>query len=1091
MSAKLNIPISSDPYGDEYRKLNRFTPDKKAREKNAAIEVVQREFPEIFTPTENKVVPDTLVDALFKAACGDLPGQEKRVRHNTLVKLLQDKVRNHNWILNIPGYALMEQGVKAIAHPESFARLRPYRALDEVFMESLMVPTPAPNQLDEKLRQYEAGQLLFSMISRGGLHHSHWLQAAVDRLPQGVEGHEQSIWIDLHSGVTLRRWFPDPISALLIRRWCRRWEQQWPDASLEQLLKVFLASVTDSAMAVPVSLDFLLNTAATASSIDQFGFIYNYQTTRNANVSLPETAWWRLITKRIPHRADGGPREPIRLSSCTPSVDALELVGECAEDGLARLQHVQKALRPTENGKTRSRKMMTKALSEVAENERLAPIVRVLSLWCRALITRRQKNGENKLKVSSVRTYLSRIGPPLAVMLAGTKDLNELEEDDWEYLYEELISTTKSRTHQLNRAISLRQFHQFLVDRFALPDANIERVSGEDRRVDAELLTPAEYIRALHLLRLHTTCPRLMRIQRLVLILGFRCGLRRGEVQKIQLRDLPGVCEPELDDPQLLIRPSAFGSIKTNAGIRKLPLTVLLTPNELRELRYWTQQRLLEQTSPRPMELLFCERHQSHRVLSSSELFAPIQEAMRSVSGAVLRFHHLRHSFATFTGLRLLESAPGALMREEWAMDDEGEIVMPHWGEDFSALAELASAGTATGKRLWLLGQWCGHVTPGETLQTYSHLIDWVSYQGRLAVEETQLSLPQQAYLLGISLQSVSRFRSRKAMKGPTNASDLLYAANAQWPDGCRKSRTCKLKIYRTPVVPSHVLDEIVKPRISAMQLYNIFQKIGALQARGKSETEAIEKAAAYYGQNLEAVTKWHRRAMKMMNDPSDKKAFIDHTIESGRDVVANRIHRRWSAHHQDQTPNPFFENSPKLGTTRPELNQCPAPPTPHIAQEYCEIIFDRFVSWSESEPKAFSAAMNAVQNAMQRSHQQISFRSDVNKKRYRQLLREAQLCRLIRVRVKAPPNRNFTMTDLKQHWSEEFGVSQARVRLLNERARSDRREWGVSQIEIIPDVRLGDACRQMTMSTVRFAMFAAAVVFEGELEIDCKRRLL
>ena len=76
MSAKLNIPISSDPFGDEYRKLNRFTPDKKAREKNAAIEVVQREFPEIFTPTENKVVPDTLVDALFKAACGDLPGQE-------------------------------------------------------------------------------------------------------------------------------------------------------------------------------------------------------------------------------------------------------------------------------------------------------------------------------------------------------------------------------------------------------------------------------------------------------------------------------------------------------------------------------------------------------------------------------------------------------------------------------------------------------------------------------------------------------------------------------------------------------------------------------------------------------------------------------------------------------------------------------------------------------------------------------------------------------------------------------------------------------------------------------------------------------
>lgn len=1081
------IPTNSDPHGDQYRKNNRFTPEKKALEKQAALEIIQREFPDIYSPSENKVVSNEQVNALFEQVCDGEPGQEKRIRHNTLVKFLIDRARDYSWTVNVPAYALLEQGEKAIAHPESFAKLPRYRALVSIFNQSLEQSSTTKEHDRTKLWRYEAGQLIFSMISQGGLHHHQWLQAATDSVQSGINGYERLNWVNLQVGAQLRRWFPDPISGLLIQRWFRRWGLRWPIAKSEQLLKEFFEAETGQQRTAPESLKFILSAAAMDPDINPSGFIRHYQTTQNASVSLPEAAWWRLQTKAVPQREKFAFQAPRLLSQITPVVDASELLGGCSEDGLVTLRSVQKALSSTQGHKKRSRKMIAESLAEVAANEKQAPIVRVLSLWCQQMITSRREGGGNTLRVSSVRTYLSRIGPPLVVALAGVRNLNELGEDDWEYVYEDLINRSKSPSHQLNRAIQARDFHQFLVDHFALPEAYIERADGGERVVDADILTPAEFVRAKLLLQTHSKDPRMARIRSLVLMLGFRCGLRRGEVQKIQLRDLPGVSEPALDKPELKIRPSTFGSVKTNASIRKLPLSVLLTAEELRDLRYWTQQRRMEQTVPRPMELLFCERHQSSRVLSSLELFKPIQEAMQIASGAKLRFHHLRHAFATFTGLRLLEPTTGALMLKEWAEDDEGNVVMPHWGEDYPAISELASANSATGKRLWLLGQWCGHATPSETLKSYSHLVDWVGFHERLAGNNRPLSSSQQAYLLDVSMKSLSVFRARHGLKGLTRAYQLLCVATNRWPASFRRTKPAGLKCYQSPMAPDQSLEEAVKPQISAMQVYNIFQKMGALQARGKSETDAISEAAAYYSQAQEQVEQWHRRAIRMMNDPTDKKALINQTVESERGPAPGSIYRRWSARYQSELPRPFTEKMRNQSATRPELIQSPAPPTPHIAQEYCEKIFEKLVYWSDSEPQAFSVAMNAIQNAMQRSHQQISFRSDENKKRYRQLLKQAELCHLVKVHVKPPPNSVYKKGALKQYWTTELEVSHARVRLLSEHAKGERNALGVAQIEISPDVSLGDAARLMTMSTIRFSIFMVAVVFEGELAIDQK----
>lgn len=1070
-----HIPTDRALHGDEYRSQHRFNADAKALEKSLTLEIIRGDFPEIFAPIKNKTIGDSEINSLMDRVCEGLPGQEKRVRHNTIVAFLREGVRKYKWDVNIPAYATMAQAEKAIATPEAFSRLPDYRALERRFKQSLFEGAYTEGLNERELRHYEAGQLVFSMISAGGLHHPAWIDAATKKLSAGIFSIEGVYWFELMSDHQLRRWFPGPLTVLLIRRWYRRWGRWWPRESATALLQRFVQQVSGEIDTPLKRIGAFVSVAAMASSLESCGYIHHYQTNRNSSVSVPDTAWWRLNTKKIPSRAETSGVQPL-LNIMSPTVDASELRSDISVDGLVALRKVRRALQSKWNGVRRTRKQTAAALADIAADSRSAPIVRVLSLWCRSLVTREKARGADTLALNSIRTYLSRIGARLTIALATVGDLRELEAGDWEDIYEDIIKSAKSNAHRLNRATTARKFHDFLTDHFGLPEAFIER-RGTERNVDAEILTPAEFARALQLLSQQSSEPRLARIRRLVLILGFRCGLRRGEIHKLQLRDLPGLCRPELSRPELLVRPSKYGSVKSNAGIRRLPLSVLLTLSELRELRDWVKLRLSEQITNRSHELVFCDRNFSNTMLPPWLLFSPIQEAMGIASGSSLRFHHLRHSFATFTALRLLESKPGELFCEEWARDDQGNVVMPLWGGDFSALAELASADSVTGKRLWMLGQWVGHATPGETLRSYVHLTDWAAFKRSLSVEQETLTMEQQAYLLGIDSASVSVFRARHRLKGRTDANDLVCVSSSGWPAGFRTLRLSELKGYVLPTVPEMNLDELCAPRLTAMGIYHLFHKMAVLKAKGIGDEEGVLASAAHYGVAVEQAKRWHRRAMKMMNDSTDKKAV-------------KGVSRRWSAHHQGELPTPFFERDQKKNpsATLPELAQCPAPPLPHAGQELANELFEKLLCWSQSEPEEFASALNAVENAMQRSHQQISFRSDADKKRYRRLLQQAGLCHLVTVIVKPAPDSKYNKGQIKRYWSEALDVRDSRVKLSMECAIGQRNPWGVAQLEVLPEAKLGVAARQMTMTTVRFALFAAAVAFDGDLAIDTNR---
>jgi integrase len=143
-----------------------------------------------------------------------------------------------------------------------------------------------------------------------------------------------------------------------------------------------------------------------------------------------------------------------------------------------------------------------------------------------------------------------------------------------------------------------------------------------------------------------------------LVILGFRCGLRREEARKIKIDDvlLSGI-------PELLIRCSEDRRLKSDNALRRALLAILVEPEELKLIEQWWESRT--RNGCQQGEFLFGGETEDLKVVPAT-IFDTINEIMRRVTGDPnITFHHLRHSFPTWGFLRLMYSVvrppPGLL----------------------------------------------------------------------------------------------------------------------------------------------------------------------------------------------------------------------------------------------------------------------------------------------------------------------------------------------------------------------------------------------------------------------------------------------
>ncbi len=333
-----------------------------------------------------------------------------------------------------------------------------------------------------------------------------------------------------------------------------------------------------------------------------------------------------------------------------------------------------------------------------------------------------------KMAVSTCKAYVFSVGTRLGGLIGHS--ISEFGAAEWTSLYEEALADSETPGVRRKLVRVLREFQRYLEIKHEAEPINSAEVFGVGAGlvpVDANIVTDQEFVairdrfakgsgKALSSLTIAQNDDQLSESAWLILTLAYRCGLRRMEVLKIELVDVLLHLFPEL-----LVRPNEYRRLKTKSSTRKMPLFALLNVEEIDRLKLWVQKRLEEEKISPFSNFLFALPKRNHKFIPQEGLFKLLHHVMREVTGdSSLRFHHLRHSFASrmFVLLavnsskcraRVISTLPGYVN----AFDNSEQL----------RCALLCKTGT-TRRLVWAVCCLLGHSGPDVSLEHYIHHLD-------------------------------------------------------------------------------------------------------------------------------------------------------------------------------------------------------------------------------------------------------------------------------------------------------------------------------------------------------------------------------
>lgn len=313
--------------------------------------------------------------------------------------------------------------------------------------------------------------------------------------------------------------------------------------------------------------------------------------------------------------------------------------------------------------------------------------------------------------------------------LAQDRNFFEFDEDELTDFYTNVLDMRQLKTRARHAAI-LRDLHNCTESHFYMASVDwhsIEPNIGKDEGVSfANILTQSEYENAKSLLLNDEYSDEREQItQASILILAYRCGLRRGEIKSLLQQDLNFLNE------LLYVQSNHFYRLKTINANRRIPITLLLDQSE---------QQVLEKL------IILAQRIDNKRRgrffnLSNNEYAqrcARVTESLVAVTeDETVRLHDCRHSFASHLGW--VGSAPkNSVLYPQiinWCRDNP-ELFMQRWLQ--------VTTGKQHGqghKFLNTVSLAIGHSSPLTTLGHYIHEIGLVSYEYQTLYREKSLGV--------------------------------------------------------------------------------------------------------------------------------------------------------------------------------------------------------------------------------------------------------------------------------------------------------------------------------------------------------------
>ncbi|MFD1132030.1 tyrosine-type recombinase/integrase [Psychrobacter sanguinis] len=349
--------------------------------------------------------------------------------------------------------------------------------------------------------------------------------------------------------------------------------------------------------------------------------------------------------------------------------------------------------------KTKFTASLTELHSQLLRNE--APLNEIaLTGWLLSKVT-------GGCEVSSVQTYSNRITNRWLSVSRGM-ELEDFDEDDFLYFYDELIELGRTEKAKNATASLIDEIHSYLVTHH-----DIEPIAALSSKVRPHRKTGyiSETMFQSILNQIDSLDLNLEAIEslKLALILAHRCSLRVGEIAKIRIKDIFAVS-------YLDIRNNKYGNNKTSSALRRILLSKLLTKED-----YELFKRVYAKRVSSEGETLIAT--QAGLPYQPNDLSRLLSEAIKACTGlSYLSTHHLRHSFITNFQLMSFiyddDNAYNDHICYSWL-----QSLIPYTQEEAHEILTTIESPLAYKKILALAGL-AGHASPTTTYSSYVHLLD-------------------------------------------------------------------------------------------------------------------------------------------------------------------------------------------------------------------------------------------------------------------------------------------------------------------------------------------------------------------------------
>lgn len=497
-------------------------------------------------------------------------------------------------------------------------------------------------------------------------------------------------------------------------------------------------------------------------------------------VGLPPSDWIRLLTGKPAREAvrllrseplaageasnESAPERPL---PCLPRSPDDVTLAQARASGLALHRKVNKLIHarvrrlgtaantePANRSRNQKEHLIPDLLALLERDTQAPDISRALVQWLLHLMQHGAAGQE--LRAASCVRYYYALAPRMIDALAALQ-FTEINDDALACAYGEFLDTVPEigQHYALGR---LQEFHSHLMIQQGLPPVEWAEVASlgllRATNIDAGFLTWGEYETALALLLDDEGADQRTRLlQAFVWVLVFRFGVRVSEAMGLRRKDIVW----RGDQLIVLLRPNDYREIKTDAGIRQVPLIGPLSKTERRIVDGWTE-HIDEMASCDRMAALFGDRDRPRALMDRNGICSRITQTLRAVTGeARMRIHHGRHSFASrLECLMSLESLP----REEHARKVFQRILGPCDPREARSL--LLDRPQRSKRGFWAAAQLLGHASPATSQRCYYHLDDVLSAEplGRVfSRSPVSLDRATLTYAAGLPLPERAAFR--------------------------------------------------------------------------------------------------------------------------------------------------------------------------------------------------------------------------------------------------------------------------------------------------------------------------------------------